>query len=229
MSSTDLLDNLGSPIDPEIYAISEVKNEPGRNGVPSATTCLTCGKDLPKDGEPGYHVQRKYHNECRPAKPKGKGTAAKKKTVLGPDDDAPSPKSVTNNFTVKTAPSAKSKIEPDLKAVEEGAAYMLGFAPMILAVLGDPVCPDVIASAIPDIARQLALLSKYHPGIKNLFVSGEGTGEMMAWIGLAITVSPVIIAVLAHHNLLKGKMGERIATAVAFTGLLADSVNATED
>jgi hypothetical protein len=225
MSMTDeqIEDYLDNRLPDDLQGISVVKGEPGRNGVPSVSECLTCGLPLPKEGEPGYHVQRKYHNDCRPAKPKGK-----KKPSIGPDGDAQLPPRVVNNFNVKTSSSAKSKIEPDLKAVEEGAAYMLGFAPMILAVLGDSVCPDVIAAAIPDIARQLALLSKYHPAIKKIFVSGEGTGEMMAWIGLVITISPVIIAVLAHHDLLKGKVGDRIATAVAFTGLLANQVNDPE-
>lgn len=225
MSMTDdqIEDYLDNRLPDDLRGISSVKGEPGRNGVPSATECLTCGLSLPRPGEPKYHVQRKYHDECRPAKPKGK-----KKPVLGPDDDAPAPKSVTNNFNVKVPTAKAPKIEADLKVVEEGAAAMLAFVPMVLAVLGDDVCPQVIEAAIPDIAHQLALLSKYHPLIKKIFVTGEGSGEFMAWVGLAITISPVIIAVLAHHDLLKGKVGERIATAAAFTGLLGNFANAPE-
>ena len=209
-----LEEGLDNRLPDELQGISVVKGEPGRNGVPSVSECLTCGLPLPKPGEPKYHVQRKYHDECRPAKPKGK-----KKPVLSPgdDDDLP-PRVINNTFNVKT-PTSRSKVEPDLKAVEDGAAAMLAFIPMVLAILGDEVCPQVIEGAIPDISHQLALLSKYHPVIKKVFVTGEGTGEFMAWVGLALTLSPVIIAVLAHHDLLKGKTGERIGTAAAFIGL----------
>lgn len=213
---SDLLDNLGAPIDPEIFAISEVKNEPGRNGVPPATNCVKCGLALPVKGEEGYHVQRKYHDECRP-KP------TKAKTKVTPNTSDPSPKSVTNNFKV-TVNTPKAK-DDALKEIEEGATYLLGFVPMILALTGDEVCSSVLSEAVPAIAHQLAILSKYHPGIKKLFISGEGTGEAMAWVGLVITLSPVIIAVLAHHNILKGKAAERLSEAATYMGLIAKAAD----
>lgn len=216
---SDLLDNLGVPIDPEIYGISEVKNEPGRNGAPPLTECVKCGLPLPAEGEPGYNKQRKYHPECNPnAKAKERAKAR-----VSPNPGEPSPRSVTNNFKVEVK-TTKSKSDDVLKDVEEGAAYLLGFVPMILALTGDEVCSNVLAEATPAIAHQLALLTKFHPGLKKVFVSGEGTGEAMAWIGLAITLSPVIITILAHHNLLKGKAAERLANAAAYMGLIAQGV-----
>lgn len=215
---TDLLDNLGQELDPEIVAISEVKNEPGRNGVPSLTECAKCGRPLPAEGEPGYHPQRKYHPECRVKKP----------SKVSPDPDAPAPRSVTNNFKV-TLPKSSAKVDADISAVEESAAYMLGFVPMILAGLGDDVCPEALASAIPAIAHQLALLSKYHPFIRKIFVSGEGTGEAMAWVGLVIAVSPAIIAILSHHNVLRGKMAERLEEVAGYMDLLGGAARGSSE
>lgn len=204
--------------------LSVVKNEPGRNGVPSVSNCIKCGLPLPAPGEEGYHVQRKYHNECRPASRSGK---KKNKTRVRPSGDEPAPTRVTNNFTIR-ASTGKAKLPADIAAVEEGATMMLGFAPMIMAALGDTVCPEAISAAIPDIARQLAQLSKYHPFIRKIFVSGEGTGELMAWIGLVITLSPVIVTVLAHHELVSGKVGDRIANVAAFGGIFAAAVDESE-
>lgn len=219
---SDLLDNLGAPIDPEVYQISQVTGEPGRNGVPSLTECAKCGLPLPSDGQPGYHPQRKYHNECRP------NPVKKKTTRVTPNPGEPSPKSVTNNFKVEVK-TTKTKESDVLKEVEEGAAYLLGFVPMILALTGDEVCSSVLSEATPAIAHQLAMLTKFHPGLKKVFVSGEGTGEAMAWIGLMITLSPVIITILAHHNLLKGKAADRLSQAATYMGLIAQGVNSDDE
>lgn len=217
---TDLLDNLGQPIDPDVYQISEVKNEPGRNGTPSLTHCVACGLALPAEGEPGYNKQRKYHPECNPN--------PKKRPRVSPNPSEPSPRSVTNNFRVEVK-TAKTKDSDVLKDVEEGAAYLLGFVPMVLALTGDEVCSNVLSEATPAIAHQLAMLTKFHPGLKKLFVSGEGTGEVMAWIGLVITLSPVLITVLAHHNLLKGAAAERLANAAAYMGLIAQGQSSDDE
>jgi hypothetical protein len=215
----NLIDNLGNSMDPGVTAISEVKGQPGRNGVPSATECVKCGLPLPKEGEPFYQVQRKYHNECRPyTAPK-----AKVKAKVTPGNDDPAPKSVTNNFKV-TIPKANPKLETEMQAVEESATFMLGFIPMALAGFGDEVCPQALVAAIPAIAHQLALLSKYHPVIRKIFVSGEGTGEAMAWVGLAIAVSPAIIAILSHHNLLKGAAAQRLEAVAGLMGGLSGNV-----
>jgi ribosomal protein L37E len=226
---TDLADVSRETSDDE-FPQSVIKNEPGRNGVPRATECITCGTPLPEKGEEGYHPQRKYCVSCGAPSDAKKGKKTKSstrtRTKVGPAGDEPAPRSVTNNFTIK-ASTGKTKLSNEIAAVEEGATYMLGFAPMIMAALGDTVCPEALSQAIPDIARQLAVLSKYHPFIRKIFVSGEGSGEFMAWIGLLITISPVIVTVLAHHELISGKVGERIAYASAFGGMFADVVKET--
>jgi hypothetical protein len=221
----DLLDNLGSPLDPSVVGISEVKREPGRNGTPSLSECAKCGLPLPSEGEPYYHPMRKYHVECNP---NAKKKAAEKARRITPNPGDPSPKSVTNNFKVEVK-ATKSKVDDALKDVEEGATYLLGFVPMVLALTGDEVCSKVLSDAVPAIAHQLAQLTKFHPALKKVFVSGEGTGEAMAWIGLAITLSPVIGAVLAHHNLLKGKAAERLSEAASYMGLIAQATNDADE
>lgn len=166
-----------------------------------------CTTPLPSEGEEGYHPKRKY---CTDHQPRSSSGAAKRK--LKESSDAPVPPRVTNNFKVNVPKPTKASSET--AELEEAITQMLSFVPMILAATGDEVCPQLIQDALPAIAHQLALLAKFHPFIKKVFMTGEGTGEMMAWIGLFITVSPVMIAILAHHDLLKGKVGERIAAAV---------------
>ena len=89
--------------------------------------------------------------------------------------------------------------------------------------------PEALASAIPAIAHQLALLSKYHPFIRKIFVSGEGTGEAMAWVGLVIAVSPAIIAILSHHNVLRGKMAERLEEVAGYMDLLGGAARGSSE
>lgn len=206
--------------------LSIVKNEPGRNGTAPVSACVTCGVALPAKGEANYHVQRKYCLEHAPASSTG---AQKRKKGVSPNPDEPAPRSVTNNFEVKLTGKG-SRLSGDSKLVEEGAADMLALVPMILAAFGDDTCPEVLKQAIPDIARQLGILAKYHPSLKKIFAAGESTGEFMAWVGLVVTLSPVVIAILAHHNLLSGKAAERAAYAASMGGLLANVVaEATPD
>lgn len=192
----------------------------------STTGAKTCAKDgcaslLPAKGEPGYHPMRRYCDDHQPSSSPG---AAARRRMTNPDE--PAPKSVTNNFIVKPAPTRTTKAAGDLARVEEGATQLLNLIPMVLAMFGDEVCPPEIAKATPLIAHQLAELSKFHPGLKRVFAPAESTGEMMAWLSLLVVVSPVIVTVLAHHNLVSGKIAERVAFAAAMGGMLKDAVDA---
>lgn len=193
--------------------------------APDETGVATCAKPdctnpLPGTGEPGYHRLRRY---CDDHQPRSSPGARKRRAQISPDSDAPvPPRVITNNFTVKSAP-AKSKVTGDVGLVEEGATVLLNFVPMVLALFGDDVCPPAIAEAIPAIAHQLALLSKYHPVLKKIFASGEGSGELFAWIGLLITASPVIITVLAHHNVIKGDTVEKLSMASTIGKAVVDA------
>lgn len=167
-----------------------------------------CTNRLPADAKPN----RKY---CEAHLAQGSGT--RKRTRLNPDGSEAAPASVTNNIRVTVPKVAKDK---NMEAVAEGAMAMLQLLPLTLAMTGDEVCPPAIEAALPAIANQLALLSKYHKGLAAFFTPGETTGELVAWLGLAAAVSPVIITVLVHHHMVSEKMADRLA---AVTHLAAES------
>ena len=188
------------------------------------TAPLTCAKPgcdltLPEKGEPGYHRLRKYCDAHQPSSSPG----AAKRRMTNPDEPAPT-RVVNNNFVIKPAPAKSTKATGDLAKVEEGATELLNLIPMVLAMFGDDVCPPEIAKAVPLIAHQLAVLAKFHPALKKVFAGTESTGEMMAWLSLVVVISPVIVTVLAHHNLISGKIAERVAFAASMGGLLATAV-----
>lgn len=186
------------------------------------TKGVACTMPLPREGEPGYHPKRLYCDAHQP-----KGSAAKRKLKGNPDEGTPT-KVINNNFTVKT-PTSKTKVSGDLAAVEDAATQMLNLLPMVLAMFGDEVCPPEIQKSIPAVAHQLAVLSKYHPVIKKLLTGGTGTGETMVWLGLAVAISPVIITVLAHHNLVGDKLAEKLAYVAAMGGVFAAATAGTVD
>ena len=43
-----------------------------------------------------------------------------------------------------------------------------------------------------------------------LFSPVNNQGEISAWIGLAIAVAPVVIAILVHHDLMPAALAERL-------------------
>ena len=156
-----------------------------------------CAIPLPE----GHHPMRKYCDEHQPAASKPKA----KKTESG--DTAP--RSV--NINIKGPAPKKTKADSDGAAVKEGAEKMLGLLPLVFAMAGDLECSETIGNAVPQIAAQLGALTEYHPGLKKIFAPMESTGEAMAWVGLAIAVTPVIIGILVHHNLLSPKMAQTLA------------------
>jgi hypothetical protein len=185
-----------------------------------------CTTALPRVGEVGYHSMRRY---CDAHQPRSSPSAAKRRAkakVEGRSDETPPASVITNNFTVKVPTPPKTPKTSPTAVVEEGATEMLSLLPMILAAFGDEVCPVALQSAIPSIAHQIAILSGYHPWIRKLFTSGENSGEIMAWFALILVTSPVIITILAHHNLVSGKLAERLAYVSAMGG--AFSAAATE-
>lgn len=100
-------------------------------------------------------------------------------------------------------------------ALVEYATQLLSMVPMVLAMTGDEVCPPAIERSIPAIAAQLATLAKYHPGLKAFLTPGESTGEMVAWLGLLVATSPVLITVMVHHHMISDSMAERLTAFVA--------------
>lgn len=122
--------------------------------------------------------------------------------------DEPTPASVKRPATKKV-----DKASSDAEKVEAGALAMLAFIPLFAQLAGDTVCANAFVEALPAIAKQLGELSRYHPALKKVFAPGEGTGEALVWVSLAIVSSPVIIAVLTHHNIVKGKVAENLNAA----------------
>lgn len=200
-----------APEKDDIAGLSVVKHEPGRNGEPVATMCVTCGVNpLPKKGEKGYHPQRKYcGNPCGPP------TQKKRRVKVTPSGADELPPSIQNTFNVTIPKPSSSKLDARQSAVEQGFIDMMGLIPMAMAAFGDEVCPPTIKAALPGIAHQVAILSKYHPVLAKIFADGELPGELVAWFGLILATSPAVIAVLAHHELVPPLVAERVAYAAA--------------
>jgi hypothetical protein len=131
-----------------------------------------------------------------------------------PTAGQPRPTSVTNNIKV-TLPAGAKKTDDVAKAVEAGAAAMLGLLPVLFAAVGDGECSDIFTRQIPAIAHQLGEVARYHKGLEKFFAGAEGTGELFAWVGLAAVTLPALIAVVLHHNIVKGALAERLATISA--------------
>ena len=128
----------------------------------------------------------------------------KKKLLGGPSGPLPP------RVTINVPKTGASKADSDAAKVEAGALSMFSLAATGLALV-DPVCAKAIYDAVPAIARQLGELSKFQPVLKKIFTPGEGTDESLAWVGLFLVTSPVIVAILAHHNLLKPETVERLS------------------
>ena len=194
---------------------SSVSTEPGVNGNEPVSTCQRPGCDvpLPAEGEAGYHRMRKYCDAHQP----------KKKPKLVPDDGEPVPPRVTNNVTVNLPKVKTSKADTEAAKVAAGAEAMLGLIPLVMTMVGDDVCPASISAAVPSIAAQLGELSKFHPVLRKVFAGGEGTGEVVAWIGLSVALVPVLLVVLVHHGLISTKVADRLSAFTDLGGLVNGS------
>ena len=176
----------------DVTAISEVRDTPGANGQPSVTNCQRpgCELTLPTEGEPGYHRMRKYCDDHQP-----KATQKAKRADRQP-----------RSVHVDLRPPKATK-NTELERLEQGALRLLGFLPLAMALANDEVCGDALTNALPAIAKQLALVAEYHPALaKILAPTSEATGEAMAWFGLFMATSPVLLAVLVHHHVLPAKI-----------------------
>lgn len=141
----------------------------------------------------------------------------KKKNLGGPAGPLPP------RVTINVPKTGASKTDSDAAKVEAGALSMFSLAATGLALV-DPVCAKAVLDAVPAIARQLGELSKFQPVLKKIFTPGEGTGEALAWVGLFLVTSPVIVAILAHHNFLKPETVERLSAI--FTAIPAADAGA---
>ncbi len=169
---------------------------------------MSNGEPCPNFLPTGSDIQRKFCDAHRGGK---KAVIGESGEPLPPTMQPPKPKIVT-------------KKDSDADKVEAGALSMLIFVPMIWMLIGDEVCPVALNEALPAIAKQLGELSRYHPGLKKVFAPGEGTGEAFVWVAMMIAVSPVIVAVLTHHRIIKGDMAERLKSATDTISTLTASM-----
>lgn len=180
---------------------------------------VPCPNPLPRYGEEGYHSMRRYCDEHQPRS----STGAAKRRARAAGEETPPASVVNNNFNVKLPPSPKPSASDPLAGLTQAATEMLNLVPLVLSATGDTVCPEALLAAIPAIARQLAVLSTYHPALKKFLTPGESTGEMLTWIGLVVAVSPVLITVLAHHHLISETLAERLASFSTIGAALSTS------
>lgn len=165
--------------------------EPGVAGAPVVDYCQRDGCDEPLP-QP-HHPMRKYCDDHQPKQSKPKTDKA--------------PKSVTVNIKAPAAPKAKKGPSADVVA---GSTQLLSFVSLGFSLVGDVECAAAVSGSAANIAAQLGELAVYHPGIAKIFSPMSASGETGAWIGLAIAVAPVVIAVLVHHELLPASIAEKI-------------------
>ena len=163
-----------------------------------------------KDGRPSCTNLFEPVNSSQKYCPEHQVNAGKKV----PTSSQPPPRSVTNNIKV-TLPGGKKATDDVAKSVEAGAAAMLGMLPVVFAAIGDESCAAIFSRQIPAIAHQLGEVARYHKGLEKFFAGAEGSGEVFAWGGLIAVTLPALIAVLLHHNLVKGALAVRLATISA--------------
>lgn len=195
-------------VDAVVAALEEPPLEPDTESVPEGWR--QCARDV--KGVRCLNFFEPVNNQQKYCRDHQVNAGARREHRADPKQ--PRPTSVTNNIKVTLPPGAK-KSDDTAKAVEAGAAAMLGMLPVVFAAIGDQPCSDIFTRQIPAIAHQLGELARYHKGLEKFFAGAEGTGELFAWVGLVAVTLPALIAVVLHHNLVKGALADRLATISA--------------
>lgn len=133
------------------------------------------------------------------------------------------------NVNIKIPTAKQTKLDPTEQKVKEAATAWLGLAAALLEASGDPVCSEAIRQASGEIALQLAALSKFHPIIVKVLAPVEASGEALVWISLAVAVAPVVLAILAHHNLISKEMGERLGLLAMMGAVVGSTPPGAQD
>lgn len=161
---------------------------------PHPETGELCGLPIPA----GAHHSRVY---CDLHKEGGPGRKTKR-------DKAP--KSVNLNVKVPTAPGPKAKPTSDEERVTAAMLGYLGLAEGLFRMANDEVCADALKKAAPQLAASVGQLAKYHPGMVKVLAPLKATGEATAWLSLVVAVAPLVIAILAHHELIDKTLATRL-------------------
>lgn len=136
-----------------------------------------------------------------------KGTKSKK--------DAP-PVGVTVNLGGAKGP----KLDETQTKVRDAALAWLGMVEVVFRSTGDNTCADALKGTAPQVAQQLAVLSKFHPIIAKILAPVEATGEALAWVSLSMALTPFILAVLVHHNVIKEEDARKVGIFTAMGSVI---------
>lgn len=161
-----------------------------------------CDEELAPDA----HPFAKYCPTHAPPKKTRPQPRSKSRPTSRPRRDAP-PKIVIDLGKANAKPSAaKAKIA-------EKATQWTVVAGMVVYNTGDQTCGQAVVKAAPGLGKAMADLAEYQPWIDKLF-SGSAGGSTGAWVGLIVAASPIIITVLAHHNLLPESIAAMLGGAL---------------
>ena len=177
--------------------------DPCKCSLSHETTDGTCAFDLPE----GHSPKRKYCDGCL------RGGGLHKRTET---DQAP--KGVNVNIKIPTTPKSK---DPTEQRVKEATTAWLGLVAAVLESTGDTVCGQAVKDGAPQIAIQMAALSKFHPIIVKILCPVEASGEMLAWVSLTVAMAPILITVLTHHGIMKPEVAERVGVFVAMGSVVS--------
>ena len=135
------------------------------------------------------------------------------------------------NVTVKLpgAPKQKKGFTADQARVEEASTAWLNMLAGVFGMQGDAVCAQAVKDGAPQVAESLALLAKYHPIIVKILAPVEATGEALAWIGLGMALSPMVLAILVHHGLVSDEVAERVGLVVSLSAVVGNAPKDSEE
>lgn len=93
------------------------------------------------------------------------------------------------------------------KETARGAATFMTMVGSTFMLAKDEVCATAIVSGAEQWGEAVAELSKYQPWLASVFAPAAGDNQVGAWVGLFMASLPILLPVLAHHNLLPDSIG----------------------
>lgn len=188
---------------------AELEGNPEPPGEFSATlkgrTCkqknpdgTLCGNPLPENSPPG----RKYCEEHYV----GNGGRAKRRREGRTGEKRPA----SVNVNVGGPRPTGGKKDQRARETAAGAEAFLKVAATGWAMTGDDICPASVSAGAPRWGEAVGELSKYQPWLANIFAPVGGDNQLGAWLGLLAASVPIVLPVLAHHNLLPDAIGVKL-------------------
>lgn len=154
---------------------------------------------------------QKYCDEHRPPPKSSGGKRGRPKRDVPPKID------FTVNLGAKpTTKAAKAQAEKD--RIEKAASTLFGLVAVGVSTIGDEVCASALSQGAPALAKALADLSEFQPMIAKIFTPVSGSEQASAWLGVGLATLPIVIPVLAHHNMLP----KSVASVIGGLGIVAE-------